>query len=83
MPVMVPGSLVAFASVSDGWYVSSLTQEIRFASVVMLVIVSGSLVALASVSDRWYALSFIQESDWPLWSCLSLCPVHLSPCLSV
>ena len=52
MPVMVSGSLVAFASVSDGWYVSSLTQEIRFASVVMLVIVSGSLVALASVSDR-------------------------------
>ena len=49
------------ASASDGWYVLSFTQEIRFASVVMPVIVSGSLVALASVSDRWYALSFIQE----------------------
>ena len=62
MPVIVSGSLVAFASASDGWYVLPFTQEIRFASVVMPVIVSSSLVALASVSYRWYALSFIQES---------------------
>lgn len=59
MAVLCP--LVAFASASDGWYVLSLTQEIRFASVVKPVTVFGSLVALASVSDRWYALSVTQE----------------------
>ena len=61
MAVLCP--LVAFASASDGWYVLSLTQEIRFASVVKPVTVFGSLVALASVSDRWYALSVTQEID--------------------